>query len=88
MRTIVANRLLWAGIATAIFCLGATYAVNTSAKGGRCSSSPCTYIDAQGGQHTGTCGSKKGDAKNCYCFDKEDKKLSQVQSACSATTKD
>lgn len=85
MKTIRAVRLLWIGIATLILLFAATYAVTSSAKCDRCKSSPCSYYSPQGGNDPGTCGCKKGDNKNCYCFDNEDNKLSQVQAACSAT---
>ena len=87
MRILRANSLVWLGITTATLCLAAASVVAPGAVGGRCSSSPCSYYDAQHQEHPGTCGSKKGDNKNCYCFDNEDKKLSNLQPACSVTKK-
>jgi hypothetical protein len=83
-----ANKLLWVGIPTAILFLAATCAVTIGAKPCKCKSSSCTYYDAQYGAHAGTCGCKEGDIKDCYCFDNEDKSLSQRQGACSATKTD
>lgn len=83
MRTFAAKSLLWVGLTAGVIALAVTSAGGIAASGNACKTSGCTYIDISGQSHPGKCGSKKKDAKNCYCFDKEDNKLSEVQAGCS-----
>jgi len=76
---------LLTGLAVALLCTAVGYMATASAAGGHCKSTACTYFDANGQGRAGTCGAKKGDAKNCYCIVDDDKKLSQKQSGCSST---
>ena len=78
--------VLWLGLMTATLSLAAGCTLGIFGGGGRCSTAPCTYFDAHGKEYEGTCGTKKGDEKNCYCINNADKKLAQIQSGCSLQT--
>jgi hypothetical protein len=85
MRPLLANRFVLSGLAAAILCTASAFSLTPSTRGVRCTSSRCTYFDDKGRALPGTCGTKKGDSKNCYCIANENKKLSQVQRGCAAT---
>jgi len=86
MQLLRRNRLLWIGAICAVLCMAIGYMVTASAAGMRCKTTACTYIDASSGQQRpGTCGTKKGDEKNCYCVANDDKKLIKVQLGCSVS---
>lgn len=74
---------LWAGLLTATLGVSAPSLLGTHGAGARCKTTPCTYFDKQNKGFDGTCGSKKDDDKNCFCFNRADKKLAQKQSGCS-----
>lgn len=84
MQSLRANNFLLVSAVAVLVCAAGSI-LTISATGGRCTSKACTYFDANGTGFTGTCGSKKGDKKNCYCVVNENKELSQVQSGCSAS---
>jgi beta-lactamase regulating signal transducer with metallopeptidase domain len=42
----------------------------------------CTYYDNQNRGYNGTCGTKKGDKTNYYCFRNDDKSVVQLQTGC------
>jgi len=84
MRSLRVNTLLLTGIAVAVLCTLVGYMVAASAAGAHCKSTPCTYFDAHGQGRPGTCGTKKGDKKSCYCIVDDDKTLAQKQSGCSS----
>jgi hypothetical protein len=77
------NVFLWMGLLTASFSLATPFTLGMYGLGARCKTTPCTYFDKQNKGFDGTCGGKKDDNKNCYCFNKADKKLAQIQSGCS-----
>lgn len=83
IRKSAAKILLWTGMAVATSCIAVSCAVNNSVLGAHCTGASCTYFD-NGQSLPGICGSKKGDDKQCYCFDKKDKKRGQEQIGCSA----
>jgi hypothetical protein len=83
MQSLRVNGPFWVGITGAILC-AAGYMFTASAKGDLCKSGECTYVGANGEAQPGTCGTKKGDKKHCYCIATGDKKLDQVQSGCLA----
>lgn len=74
--------VLIAGIAAAALSFSTVLLPGTPRTGAACKKSACTYFLADGSGVSGTCGSKRSDLKNCYCFDNGNKKLSQKQSGC------
>jgi len=85
MRPVLTKLFVLCGLAAAILCTASAFSRMPSTRGPRCTNSKCTYFDDKGRALPGTCGTKEGDVKNCYCILNENKKLSQVQRGCAAT---
>lgn len=82
MQALALKSLLFVGITAAVASLAGTYVLGLPAPGKACKAGSCTYFDAQRQPHPGKCGSKKTDPDHCYCIDKVDTKLSQIQAGC------
>lgn len=83
MQSIISKSLLWVGALTATIALAGAYILGAPAHGVACKTTPCTYVNAKTGESfDGKCGAKKTDTKHCYCFDSQDKKLSEIQEGC------
>ena len=65
------NWIMVVGIVIAVMGMATIYSVGKSPPHVQCLTIPCSYFDGHHRQFLGTCGGKREDLVNCYCFQQQ-----------------